>query len=128
MHGVRNTIKKVFGNTKYKYIYYIDQVSCQDRILYVENENDIPYDDEFYKYLVQKYGEKVPEKIFFYIDNRNVIGKDIPYQLIFKKKFDAPLIYQSVVLAHDIEDFSKIWQAMGRSRTMNMTNFVIYKN
>jgi hypothetical protein len=26
-----------------------------------------------------------------------------------------------------IEDFSKIWQAMGRSRTMNQTSFSIYK-
>lgn len=32
-----------------------------------------------------------------------------------------------VVLAHDVNDFSKIWQAMGRSRTMNQTIFCIYK-
>lgn len=35
---------------------------------------------------------------------------------------------KSVVIAHDVEDFSKIWQAMGRSRTMNDTTFSIYKN
>ena len=29
----------------------------------------------------------------------------------------------SVVLAHDVDDFSRIWQAMGRSRTMNTTRF-----
>lgn len=33
-----------------------------------------------------------------------------------------------MVLAHDVEDFSKIWQAMGRSRTMNETVFSIYKS
>lgn len=109
MHNVRNVIKKVFGNSKYNYIYYIDQVTCQDRVLYVENENDIPYDDEFYKYLTSKYHDNVSDKIFYYIDNRNVIGKDIPYQLIFHKQFNKPLIYQSVVIAHDIDDFSKIW-------------------
>jgi hypothetical protein len=35
---------------------------------------------------------------------------------------------KSVVVAHDVEDFSKIWQAMGRSRTMNDTTFSIYKS
>jgi hypothetical protein len=33
-----------------------------------------------------------------------------------------------VVLAHDVDDFSKIWQAMGRSRTMNETVFSIYSS
>lgn len=32
------------------------------------------------------------------------------------------------VLAHDVDDFSKIWQAMGRSRTMNDTIFTVYKS
>jgi hypothetical protein len=31
-------------------------------------------------------------------------------------------------MAHDVDDFSKIWQAMGRSRTMNDTLFTIYKS
>jgi hypothetical protein len=30
------------------------------------------------------------------------------------------------VLAHDVSDFSKIWQAMGRSRTMGDTRFTIF--
>ena len=38
------------------------------------------------------------------------------------------MFYKSVVLAHDVDDFSKIWQAMGRSRTMNQTVFAIYKS
>lgn len=32
------------------------------------------------------------------------------------------------MIAHDVDDFSKIWQAMGRSRTMNETKFTIYKS
>ena len=32
------------------------------------------------------------------------------------------------MLAHDVDDFSKIWQAMGRSRTMNETRFSVYKS
>jgi hypothetical protein len=32
------------------------------------------------------------------------------------------------VLAHDVDSFSAIWQAMGRSRTMNQTVFSIYKS
>jgi hypothetical protein len=31
------------------------------------------------------------------------------------------------VVAHDVNDFSKIWQAMGRSRTMNQTRFIVYR-
>ena len=38
------------------------------------------------------------------------------------------MFFKSVVLAHDVDDFSKIWQAMGRSRTMNSTAFSIYKS
>ena len=59
------------------------------------------------------------EKIFFFIDNRNVIGKDVPYQLLYVKEYQLPLITRSAVIAHDVDDFSKIWQGMGRCRTMN---------
>ena len=37
-----------------------------------------------------------------------------------------PLFHRRAVLAHDVADFSKIWQAMGRSRTMNATRFTIF--
>ena len=81
-----------------------------------------------FRYLCNTYGESLTEKVFFFVDNRNVIGKDIPFQLIHQKVFGAPMFYKSVVLAHDVDDFSKIWQAMGRSRTMNKTIFAIYKS
>ena len=80
------------------------------------------------RYLCNTYGQSLTEKVFFFVDNRNVIGKDIPFQLIHEKVFGAPMFYKSVVLAHDVDDFSKIWQAMGRSRTMNKTIFAIYKS
>lgn len=52
----------------------------------------------------------------------------MPFQLVYQKHYKLPLFVKSVVIAHDVEDFSKIWQAMGRSRTMNATTFSIYKN
>jgi len=73
-------------------------------------------------------GKSLRDKILFFVDNRNVVGKDIPFQLIFQKHFGEPLIHRSLVIAHDVDDFSKIWQAMGRSRTMNATVFTIYKS
>ncbi len=74
IHGVKNVLKKVCGTNKFKYIYYIDQVDCSDRILYIDNENDVFYDEELFKFLCLDYGSKLNEKVFFFIDNRNVIG------------------------------------------------------
>ena len=84
------------------------------------------FDEEFYKFLVKTYGAALREKVFFFVDNRNVIGKDVPFQLVFQRRFGLPMFTKSAVLAHDVDDFSKIWQAMGRSRTMNDTVFSIY--
>ena len=78
--------------------------------------------------LCKTYGAGLRERVLFFVDNRNVIGKDVPFQLIHKKRFNEPLFYKSVIIAHDVDDFSKIWQAMGRSRTMNDTCFTIYKS
>ena len=50
----------------------------------------------------------------------------MPFQLAYREKFQKPLFAESVVLAHDVDDFSRIWQALGRSRTMNDTTFTIY--
>ena len=90
--------------------------------------NNLNTDNPPCRYLCNTYGESLTEKVFFFVDNRNVIGKDIPFQLIHQRVFGAPMFYKSVVLAHDVDDFSKIWQAMGRSRTMNKTLFAIYKS
>eukprot|EP00658_Telonema_sp_P-2_P017088 TRINITY_DN16619_c0_g1_i6.p1 TRINITY_DN16619_c0_g1~~TRINITY_DN16619_c0_g1_i6.p1 ORF type:complete len:697 (+),score=215.83 TRINITY_DN16619_c0_g1_i6:177-2267(+) len=125
---VRDLVLRHFGPDRYKYIYHIDQADCTDRVLYLNSDTDVQFDEEFYKYLCNTYGSQLSEKVFFFIDNRNVIGKDIPFQLVYQSHFDQPLFYHSVVLAHDVDDFSKIWQAMGRSRSMNDTRFTIYKS
>ena len=103
-------------------------MDSSDRILSVSSDNDVQFDEEFYKFLCKTYGAGLRDKVFFFVDNRNVIGKDIPFQLVFQRRFGLPLFTKSVVLAHDVDDFSKIWQAMGRSRTMNDTPFSIYIN
>ena len=67
------------------------------------------------------------QNIFTCLVNLPFSGKDVPYQLGHQRQFKQPLFTKSVVIAHDVSDFSKIWQAMGRSRTMNATSFSIYK-
>jgi len=128
VYEVKALILKTFGLDRFKYIYHIDQTDGSDRVLYLDCDNDVQFDEEFYKYLCNSYGASLREKVFFFVDNRNVIGKDIPFQLIHQRRFQQPMFYKSVVLAHDVDDFSKIWQAMGRSRTMNETAFTIYKS
>jgi hypothetical protein len=128
IHEVRDMVREHFGPDRFRYIYHIDQADGTDRVLYLNSDNDVQFDEEFYKYLCKQYGAQLREKVFFFIDNRNVIGKDIPFQLVYQRFFGLPLFSKSVVLAHDVEDFSKIWQAMGRSRSMNQTHFTVYKS
>lgn len=75
IHDVRDLIKKHFGPDRFLYVYHIDQADNSDRVLCVNSDNDVQYDEEFYKYLCQTYGAGMREKIFFFVDNRNVIGK-----------------------------------------------------
>jgi hypothetical protein len=84
-------------------------VDCSDKITFFDRDNDINYDEEFYRNLCNQYGENINQYIFFFIDNNNVIGKDVPFQLIFKSHYKKALIYKSCVIAHDVDDFSKIW-------------------
>ena len=126
IHDVRDLVRRHFGPDRFHYIYHIDQADSHDRVLSVNSDNDVQFDEEFYKFLCKTYGAAARDKVFFFVDNRNVIGKDIPFQLVFQRRFGVPLFTKSVVLAHDVDDFSKIWQAMGRSRTMNDTHFSIY--
>jgi hypothetical protein len=128
IHDVRNLILKHFGPDRFKYIYHIDPADNRDRVLCIQSENDAQYDEEFYNHMCNTYGADMRDKMFFFVDNRNVIGKDIPFQLVYQRHYGQPLFTKSVVIAHDVDDFSKIWQAMGRSRTMNETTFSIYKS
>lgn len=128
IYDVSKCIKEHFGPDSFHYLYHIDQSDNSDRVLCLETGNDIQYDEEFYKYLCKTYGADLRDRVFFFVDNRNVIGKDIPFQLIYQKHYGQALFSKSVVISHDVDDFSKIWQAMGRSRTMNQTEFSIYKS
>jgi hypothetical protein len=127
IHDIRNLLVKHFGD-RFAFIYHIDPVDNSDRVLSVASENDQLFDTEFYKHACKAHGKDLPDRIFFFVDNRNVIGRDIPFQLVYQKHYGQPLFTKSVILAHDVDDFSKIWQAMGRSRTMNDTVFSIYKS
>jgi hypothetical protein len=126
IYDVRDLVLRLYGPNRFHYIYHIGQADSSDRVLSVNSDNDVQFDEEFYKFLVKTYGVELRHKVFFFVDNRNVIGKDVPFQLLFRKSFGVPLFSKSAVLAHDVDDFSKIWQAMGRSRTMNDTRFSIY--
>jgi len=128
IHDIADMIKQHFGTERFLYVYHIDTNDNSDRVLCLRSENDVQYDEEFYKYMCNTYEADLRDKIFFFVDNRNVIGKDVPFQLVYQRHYGQPLFKKSVVLAHDVESFSAIWQAMGRSRTMNQTAFSIYKS
>jgi len=128
IRDVRDQVLKRYDRNRFHYVYHIDQSDGSDRVLAVDSDNDVQFDDEFYKFLCSTYGAGLREKVFFFVDNRNVIGKDIPFQLDYQRRFGQPMFAKSAVLAHDVGDFSSIWQAMGRSRTMNATTFAIYKS
>lgn len=128
VYDVRDMVRSTFGSGRFQYVYHVGQADGADRVLAVNSDIDVQYDEEFYASMCRTYGAGLPDRIFFFIDNRNVIGKDVPFQLGFRKTFGVPLFTHSVVLAHDVDDFSKIWQAMGRSRTMNDTVFSVFKS
>eukprot|EP00536_Pseudo-nitzschia_multiseries_P000059 jgi/Psemu1/321429/estExt_fgenesh1_pg.C_20043 len=128
IQDVCTCIRKYYGPDRFHYLFHIDQSDNSDRVLCIKTGNDVQYDEEFYKHLCKTYGADLRNHIFFFVDNRNVIGKDIPFQLVYQRQYDKGLFMKSIVIAHDVDDFSKIWQAMGRSRTMNQTYFTIYKS
>lgn len=75
VHDIRNMILENFGLEEFHYIYHIDQADNSDRVLCIQTENDVCFDEEFFKFAVRKYGGKLSRRVFFFVDNRNVIGK-----------------------------------------------------
>lgn len=69
IYDVRSLILKQFGADCFHYIYHIDQTDGSDRVLCIKTQNDVAFDEEFYKYLCRTYGAKLREKIFFFIDS-----------------------------------------------------------
>ena len=55
------------------------------------------------------YGETVPDHKFFFVDNRNVISKDISFQLVYQSQYDKALFMKGIIIAHDVDYFSNIW-------------------
>ena len=51
IHAVRDVVHRHFGAGRFEYLYHIDQTDGSDRVLYLESDNDVQFDDEFYKHL-----------------------------------------------------------------------------
>jgi hypothetical protein len=133
VHDIRTMLLDQFGLNGFHYVYHIDQTDNSDRVLCLETANDSCFDEEWYKFGLKRYGKELPRRVFFFIDNRNVIGKDVPFQLAFLRDFASPLFSKSLVLAHDVDDFSKstfptilpayrTCNGTGHSRTLSVAN------
>ena len=65
-------------------------------MLSTTSDADVPFDEEFYNHMCATHGAALRDKIFFFVDNRNVIGKDVPFQRVHHKRFGQPLFRRSV--------------------------------
>jgi hypothetical protein len=77
IYDVRKLVLGYFGQDCFHYIYHIDQSDGSDRMLCIRTNNDVAFDEEFYKHLCRTYGAALSSKIFFFVDNRNYIGTSI---------------------------------------------------
>ena len=75
IHDVRDLIRRHFGPDHFHFVYHIGQADSSDRVLSINSDNDVQYDEDFYRYLCSKYGAELRHRVFFFVDNRNVIGK-----------------------------------------------------
>eukprot|EP01043_Picozoa_sp_COSAG02_P023858 COSAG02_NODE_1285_length_13457_cov_11.145606_9_plen_1761_part_00 len=60
IHDVRDLVLKHFGPERFHYVYHIDQVDSSDRVLSIDSDNDVQFDEEFYKHLCKTYGAVRP--------------------------------------------------------------------
>jgi hypothetical protein len=49
IHDVRDLVLRHYGPDRFHYIYHIDQTDSSDRVLRVNSDNDVQFDEEFYK-------------------------------------------------------------------------------
>ena len=68
--STRDVRDVIVAETSYRYVYHVDPTDGADRILCCSTSTDVPFDEEFYKYLVTEYQERLPEVVFFFVDNR----------------------------------------------------------
>ena len=89
IYDVRALILKHFGPDCFHYIYHIDQIDGSDRMLCIRTNNDVAFDEEFYKHLCRTYGSSLSSKVFFFVDNRNYIGKTSAPNCLHKFKYSV---------------------------------------
>lgn len=56
IHDVRDLVLSHFGPDRFHYVYHIDQIDSSDRVLSISSDNDVQFDEEFYKHLCKTYG------------------------------------------------------------------------
>ena len=71
VYEVKSLLISKFGTGRFKYIYHIDPIDGGDRVLYLDSDTDVQFDEEFYKHLCNTYGPTLTQKVFFFVDNRS---------------------------------------------------------
>ena len=84
---VRDLVAAHFGAGTFSYVYHISPTDGGDRVLSLTDDSDVVFDEEFYNMMCNAHGAALRDKIFFFVDNRNVIGKDVPFQLLYQRRF-----------------------------------------
>ena len=51
IQDVRDLVLQHFGPDRFHYVYHIDQADSSDRVLSGDSDNDVQFDEEFYKHL-----------------------------------------------------------------------------
>ena len=74
---IRDLVVAHFGQDRFDYIYHIDQADSSDRVLSVNSDNDVQFDEEFYKHLCNTYGAALRDRVFFFVDSRNEL---VPFE------------------------------------------------
>lgn len=99
IYDVRTLVLKHFGLDCFHYIYHIDQTDGSDRMLCIRTNNDVAFDEEFYKHLCRTYGASLSAKIFFFVDNRNYIGMMRSKCLSFSAFYSSCSLFLSTLKA-----------------------------
>ena len=49
VYEVKSLLLQTFGTDRFRYVYHIDPVDGSDRVLYLDSDTDVQFDEEFYK-------------------------------------------------------------------------------
>ena len=61
IHDVRDLVQRLHPG-QFKYIYHISPLDSSDRVLGVESDQDVQFDEEFFKFLCATYGDTLRER------------------------------------------------------------------